>query len=237
MPDDTSAADRRRFDSYRRLVLSRQQCRLCDGLANASAISGGALDSQEIGPWSRWLGDLNARVLVVGQEWGDQAAFEKQRGLDLPSSATNRMLRRLLASVGVEVPEVGTAVKPTGVFLTNAALCFKAQGCQGPVRAEWFEKCDSAFLRPQIDLIGPRVVVCLGERAYRAVMSAYQRPAELVFRVAVEGPGVTLPGGSVAFAVYHCGRRILNTHRKEDAQFRDWRRIAAALTSASPVRL
>lgn len=213
---------------YRAMVSARKACRQCDGLVNASVLRDGEFDSSEIGPWTRWLGDLGARVLVVGQDWGDQRAFEKLEGVNDPS-ATNKMLRRLLASVGVEVPDVGIARGPSGVFLTNAVLCFKDQGCQGPVRPEWFRECGTRFLRPQIELIKPRVVVCLGERAYAAVLSAYGLPAYTSWRAAVEGPGVPLAGGSIAFAVYHCGRRILNTHRKEKAQFKDWRRVAAAL--------
>jgi len=227
---DTADDRKARYDA---LVSARKLCRRCDGLANASEICDGILDSAEIGPWTCWLGDLHACVMVVGQEWGDQRAFEKQQGRDLPSNATNKMLRRLLASIGVEVPEVGVASCPSGVFLTNAALCFKGQGCQGPVRPEWFELCSGSFLRPQIEIVGPRVVICLGERAYRAVMSAYKLPLSVSFRAAVEGPGTPLGGGPIAFAVYHCGRRILNTHRREEQQVKDWRRIATTLSGAA----
>jgi uracil-DNA glycosylase family 4 len=211
---------------YRAMVAGRKACKCFSGLVNASALR---FDSDEIGPWTRWLGDLDARVLVVGQDWGDEHAFEKQKDLDSPNSATNRMLRELLASVGVPVPDVGVAAGPSGVFLTNAVLCFKDQGCQAPVREEWFQACGPRFLRPQIELVNPRVVICLGERAYGAVLSAYDLPAHPNWRRAVEGPGVMLAGGPVAVAVYHCGQRILNTHRKRDAQFEDWKRVAAVL--------
>lgn len=217
-----------RATRYQKLVLDRKACRQCAGLVNGSMLRAGDFDSAEIGPWTRWLGDLGARVLVVGQDWGDQRAFEKLEGVNDPS-ATNRMLRKLLASVGVQVPDIGMAAGPSGVFLTNAVLCFKDQGCQGPVRPEWFRECGTRFLRPQIELIEPRVVICVGERAFAAVLSAYGLPAYTSWRTAVEGPGVLLARGPVAFAVYHCGRRILNTHRNEKAQLKDWRRVAAAL--------
>jgi hypothetical protein len=55
----------------------------------------------------------------------------------------------------------------------------------------------------------------------------------LNWRAAVEGAGVALTGGPTAFAVYHCGRRILNTHRKRREQFDDWKRIDAALARMS----
>ena len=89
------------------------------------------------------------------------------------------------------------------------------------------------FLRPQIELVNPQVVVCLGERAYGAVLAAYELPPVRNWRAAVEGAGVALAGGPVAFAVYHCGQRILNTHRKRPEQFKDWKRIGAAIATTS----
>lgn len=218
-----------RATRYRTLVAERKACRRCEGLANASVIRGGEFDSDEIGPWTRWLGDLGARVLVVAQDWGDQHAFEEQKGRDVSQSATIRMLRELMASAGVQMPDVGAAAGPSGVFLTNAILCFKDHGCQGPVRAEWFQACGPRFLRPQIELVNPKAVICLGQRAYTSVLSAYELPRRTRWRAAVEGPGVLLPGGPIVFAVYHCGRRILNTHRNREAQFKDWQRIATIL--------
>jgi DNA polymerase len=83
-----------RTTRYRKLVSDRKACGQCEELVNGSSLRAGVFDSTEIGPWTRWLGDLGARVLVVGQDWGDQRAFEKLEGLNDPS-ATNKMLRRL----------------------------------------------------------------------------------------------------------------------------------------------
>lgn len=192
---------------------------------NASVVADGRFESGHIGPWSGWLGDLQARVVVVGQDWGDARAFEKQGGRDSPDSATNRMLRELMAAAGLSVPEAGPNGS-CGVFLTNAVLCFRTEGrCQGPVQLSWFRNCGTQFLRPQIDLIAPRFVICMGQRAYEAVLAAYSLPRPQNWRAAVMGSGVRLPSGPQAFAVYHCGRRILNSHRKEPQQLEDWRRL------------
>ena len=221
-----------RSTRYQALVNARKACHQCNGLANASTLRAGEFDSTAIGPWTRWLGDLNARILVVGQDWGDRHAFEKQAGVDVSSNATNKMLRELLCSIGIRVPDVCVTDAPFGVFLTNAILCFKDHGSQSAVRSEWFDVCGPRFLRPHIDIINPRVVVCMGQRAYGAVLSAYDLPAPKNWRATVEGPGVTLPGGSIAMAVYHCGERILNTHRNYEMQVKDWQRIAAVLNGA-----
>jgi hypothetical protein len=89
--------------------------------------------------------------------------------------------------------------------------------------------CGVRFLRPQIEMVRPRVVVCFGSCAYRAVLLAFGlRPG--AFRAAVEShTPVMLPGGIAVVAVYHCGQRILNTHRSYAAQLRDWQRVRAIL--------
>ena len=223
-----------RAQQYLALVDARKACRFCSnsGLINASVIRDGEIDSAHIGPWSGWLGDLHARVMVIGQDWGDQRAFENQAGRNWSDSATNRMLIQLMAHAGIVVPE-GPG-EPSGVFLTNAVLCFRTDdGCQGSGKTEWFQNCGPRFLRPQIELVKPQVVVCLGRRAYAAVLSAYELPPVQDWRAAVEGSGIALAGGPIAFAVYHCSQVSLNINRKEAEQVNDWKRLGAALARMS----
>jgi hypothetical protein len=76
-------------------------------------------------------------------------------------------------------------------------------------------------------------VVGLRERAYAAILDAYGLDSGN-FRTAVEDRvPVPLTDGVAAFAVYHCGARILNTHRKLENQLDDWKRIATFLDAGS----
>jgi uracil-DNA glycosylase family 4 len=201
-------------------------------LVNPSSPTLSRWDSDQIGPWTRWLGDLEARVMVVGQDWGSRTLFRKQRGIDIASNATNTRLAELLALVGVSVSNAGAATNASGVFLTNAVLCLKDGNSQSTVAAEWFARCGQSFLRPQIELVRPRVVVTLGRMAYESVMASFALPIRSL-REAVESPGVQLPTGSTCVPVYHCGRRVRNTHRSDREQERDWQRVAEALASES----
>jgi uracil-DNA glycosylase len=116
-------------------------------------------------------------------------------------------------------------------FFTNAILCLKTGGLQAKVDRSWFEQCGRLFLQPTIDLIGPSVVVTLGAETYRATCEAYgNRP--LPFRTAVARLGERLPNGSLLVPVYHCGARILNTHRPLETQKNDWLRVRRALNES-----
>jgi uracil-DNA glycosylase len=234
MPDvsqRTLNRDNRKTLAYQALVKARKECRACVGLVNPSVCHAGEFDCGEIGAWSTWQGNLDAPLMVVGQDWGDDAWFVREGGKTTSTSVTNKTLIKLLESVGFEIPLARDSTGRGALFFTNAILCLKQGGAQGRVQAQWFENCGGQFLRPLIELVQPRVVVGLGERAYAAVVSAYGlKPGN--FRADVESAApVQLSTGIVAFAVYHCGARILNTHRALDAQLRDWVRIRSFLTS------
>ena len=64
-------------------------------------------------------------------------------------------------------------------MFTNAILCLKRNGLQAKVPPACFQHCVS-FLRRQIEIVSPTVVVALGYVAYRAVCSAFELKAGLV---------------------------------------------------------
>jgi uracil-DNA glycosylase len=106
----------------------------------------------------------------------------------------------------------------------------------GKVSKEWFAGDSATFLLEQIAIVQPRVVVALGEQAYRAIMLAFDMPiSKGPFRRVVEAKkGVPLDGapeGVQLFGVYHCGAQVRNTIRPMAQQYEDWRRIGLALGS------
>ncbi len=224
-----------KFDRYQQLVRDRKACRRCKGLTNASECSGGEFDRDEIGAWSRWQGNLDAEIAVVGQDWGDVAWFVREKGVDTSASATNATLQKLLASIGFHIEPPATAKARGTIFLTNAVLCLKKGGAQAKVERSWFDNCGPAFLRPLIEIVKPKVVVCLSERAYNALLHSYLIPYGKFSSAVDRQEPELLPNGPAVFAVYHCGARVLNMHRRLDAQLHDWKRVASYL-SKSPTK-
>lgn len=215
-------------DEYAQLVACRKDCHDCAGLTNPSSVEGGRFDSEHVGPWSRWQGNLSADLMIVGQDWGDTRYFRRFEGWDEERNPTNRMLMRLLESIGIIIDPPGPASTRNVVFLTNAVLCLKEGGLQGRVQSEWFKNC-TRFLRQQVEIIRPRVVVSLGYCALRAVRDAFGlRPKSLAAAVS-DMEGDLLLGKTRLLAVYHCGAWVLNTHRPVDAQLKDWARIGRVL--------
>lgn len=203
------------------LVLDRKECRRCQCLTNPSVSIGGAYDSDEIGPWSGWHGNLSAKLMIVGQDWGSERYFVEKRGIEDPNNSTNKVLAHLVRTTGLEME---------AVFLTNAILCLKGGSMQAPVKKEWFVNCGELFLKKTIEIVKPKILVTLGEHAYRSMEMLFGL-RRIPFREAVDFPeGIRLPAGIRFFPVYHCSARIRNTHRRLDQQERDWLRIKPALS-------
>ena len=81
-----------------RAVAERKACRLCaPALTNPAAVEAGRYDSDEVGPWSRWQGHLGARLMVVGQDWGDTRYFTRYAEREASRNPTNITLAKLLA--------------------------------------------------------------------------------------------------------------------------------------------
>lgn len=220
-------------EAYRKLVSLRKGCSLCrpQGLTNPSADSLAVFDSDQIGPWTRWQGNLDAKLLVIGQDWGDIAYFRRHQGGDDPHNRTNEKLRELLRSIGFELPPASTQEGGRGViFITNAVLCLKNSGGLGaPVRTSWYRNCGAYFLKPTIEIVSPQAVVTLGRYAYFTLRNLFNLP-HLSYREAVSlKEGFILSGETVYFPMYHCSPKVLNIYRHPVEQENDWQKLTNVL--------
>jgi len=240
---------RTKQERYAELIRQRQEYDPSSfGLVNPSQVEQGKYDVPHMGPWTAWAHDLDADLMVVGQDWGDVEYFATNRGCDNPRNPTNVALQKLLLSVGRPIPAppaestaVGAGPHPVNdakqsdratcrVWLTNALLWLKTGGLSAPVDKAWFEEPSIPLLKAQVDLVQPRVIVALGEKAYDCLLHAYGLPNRRgPFKNAVEsstGLEVVAGGHPIkVLAVYHCGARIQNTIRSLDEQLQDWKRV------------
>lgn len=222
-----------KVDAYARLVADRKACRACQPrLTNPSVAVGGALDSDRLGPYTRWQGNLDALVVVVGQDFSDVGAFERLGGWPGPSIRTNVTLAQLLTDAGFAVGRPAVGRSEDVLFFTNAVLCLKRGGMQAALSANDVRTCGQRFLRPSLDLVGPRAVVTLGAPALNAVLEAYHLPRAKRF-LALLNEGVTfdLPGPMRLFPMAHPGSRG-QQNRNLTAQRGDWARLARWLRTA-----
>lgn len=229
---------RARRAAYDCLVRKRKSCRRCPGLTNPSEVFSGALDTDEIGPWSHWQGNLFPDIVVVGQDFSDQGYFERELGRDNPMSETNIELKRRLNDLGYAV-DCGDKGKRHKLFFTNAVLCLKSRehGMQGPLNKEYAPNCSRKFLLPLLSILKPPVIIVLGEIALNAVRDTCGLHRQSLRKAVAMDEGEELPNGSHLFAVYHLNRRTRNIgHRSDQDQNQDWARIHRYLSRGRKIR-
>ena len=92
---------------FETLIAARKDCRLCVERSPGKIRSCAEFDFDPdvVSHWEQWLGHKTPKLLVVGQDFGNIAYFERHRGRDEPGNQTNANLRRCLAAAGIYVSD------------------------------------------------------------------------------------------------------------------------------------
>jgi len=135
------------------------------------AFHNGAYDSGDyISPWTRSAGNYDSPLMIVAQDWisADKLAgpinpLWIRMGQD-PNLPTNKNLSRLLSEIfGVQWGDL---------YATNLFVFVKPRGMSHPIEARDLLYCADTYLLPQIRIVKPRMVVCLGKATLNAVRRA-----------------------------------------------------------------
>ncbi|HVG31355.1 MAG TPA: uracil-DNA glycosylase [Pyrinomonadaceae bacterium] len=178
-------------------------CRRCAAMCGRTAVL------------SERNGDPSARVMFIGEAPGRQGGDRTR--VPFSGDQSGRNFARYLDSI---------KLARSRVFITNAVMCNprKESGAnRRPTGAE-IKNC-SEFLRRQIGLVDPRVVVTLGAVALAALSAVAYHEFTLK-----ESAGRVLEwGGRLLVPLYHPSPQVLASHRREDAQLMDYRAVARAV--------
>ncbi|HYH86646.1 MAG TPA: uracil-DNA glycosylase [Pyrinomonadaceae bacterium] len=193
----------REFDA---LVAEATACRRCEAMCGRSAVL------------SERNGRAGARVMFVGEAPGRQGGDRTR--VPFSGDQSGRNFSRYLASVGLRREDI---------FITNAALCNprKESGANRRPTREEVSNC-SEFLRRQIEVVDPRVVVTLGAVSLAALRSVEYHQLSLKENVGQ----VHKWCGRLLVPLYHPSPQVLASHRREAAQLEDYKSVARALRLA-----
>ena len=190
-------------EQFEALAAEAAACRRCEAMCGRSAVL------------SARNGRVGASVMFVGEAPGRQGGDRTR--VPFSGDQSGRNFSRYIASVGLGREDI---------FITNSALCNprSATGAnRKPTRAE-VSNC-SDFLRRQVEVVGPRVVVTLGAVALAALRAVEYHPFTLKENVGQ----VQTWRGRLLVPLYHPSPQVLASHRREPQQLEDYRAVARAL--------
>ena len=141
-------------------------------------------DCKEINLWTYWQGrgHLNADIMLIGQDWGcpwDEASAETIQNVrnlnrNIPvnylrgnHSITDKNLISLFQTIGFEIQ----ADDPR-LFFTNLVMGYRSNGTSGGFKQAW-ATADAPFFRRLVEIIQPRILLCLGKETFRHTLRAF----------------------------------------------------------------
>ena len=191
--------------SLKQLREDARKCQDCPLWANATQTVFGA-------------GDPNARVMLVGEQPGDE---EDRKGLPFVGPA-GRLLDRALEAAGVEREHL---------YVTNAVKHFKWQARgkrrlhKTPAQRE-IDACHQ-WLEQEVRTVKPHVIVTLGATAAKAIIGPQ-------FKVSLQrGQFVESPLAPFVFATFHPSALLrLREEEEKEAAFKQLVRDLKLITKA-----
>lgn len=246
---------------YDELIDDIHKCNnCCDGLIRpTSRITG--YHNNKLNPepivedlWSIWQGSKEAKVMIVGQDWGDEKylrlCLNDGRFIsDIDANATCTNLISLMNSIGIEILRPSKNESNPSCYFCNVVKCIRIDKMTGkPIRGkveDWARSC-GPYTKRLIDIISPSAVIALGRVPFESILhefldnesANYDKSKEFMrkvvgkandnypYRLLVESthPFLIKPGTRL-FPVYHCGARVVNCTRSMDKQIDDWTKI------------
>lgn len=191
---------------------------------------GGVFECDYVSPYTRGACNLESPVMIMLQDWSSDRALRNSRngpseiGHD-PRLATNRNLRKLLHSaLGIDLHET---------YATNLFPFIKGGHLSTYIPFGDLVHAAKHFAIPQIEIISPKLVVCLGKNTFNALRVAYGLPSCSNMSIAIDSPFDMDLGGfkSTIWAQSHTGSWGQRNRNKEapGRTLEDWKRMGDAL--------
>lgn len=129
-----------------------------------------------IGFWSDAYPNYDAKLMIVGQDWGSedtvknkQPEYEPYYGE--PKNSSWKTLMKHLKDANFNTS--GGEYAFTDIYLTNALLCAReGDKDSGYIPNKYFDNC-YPFLKNQIDLIRPKIIATLGKTVFDVFARVY----------------------------------------------------------------
>lgn len=185
---------------------------------------GGVYECDFVSPYTRSAGNIDAEVMVLLQDWASDEVLrgpvldERVRLGHDPARATNRRLRELLQRhFGLELERV---------YGTNLFPFIKMGSMNSAIRQMDLVRAAVEFGLPQVEIVGPRTVVCLGLATFNALAVAAGRRGARRLDEAIGAP--FLVGGAQVWCQAHTGQQGTNMRNRGgvDRVAGDWARMA-----------
>lgn len=232
---------------FLKLVQDVSECHVCEHMiTNPHSDNGECLlndehglntDKPYVNLWNLWNGNLDADIMVIGQDFGTKEEAEHLQNewkAGTYSNHTDRNIRDLFEKVfSIDVDS-----DRAPLFFTNMANCYRRNISTGEMHSGWLPICANKFMGRLIEIIMPKVIIVLGQKTFEAFFCIEGHPIRCVSNNSqgnsfsdIVSASYQIEFGNKAidvFPVYHPGA-YSQRNRKFNEQVSDWKRIKKCL--------
>lgn len=215
-------------DEFKSLVTDLGKCDKCLYLNDKSLINFYSSDMALSIPsiWTDWLNHLDADVMIIGQDWGPYKDMELlykryvngEKWIDLineEKSLTKKNLFKLLKMTNKEMDE-------SKIFITNAIMCARSgTNYRGDnINLKYSTCACSNYLKRQIDIVDPKVIVTLGYYPLLALSNIFGFTVESNLTKTIEKNPVIKVDNYIIVPAFHPAAQI-----SLESQIKQYKRI------------
>src|SRR3990172_5301954 len=168
-------------------LAKKRQATRWDGYNCIGDYHGGAYECDFVSPYTKTAGNVDADIMVMLQDWWSDDGMS---GLIDPDSVTlgygttNRtdinLIRLLDKTFGLTLRDI---------YATNLFPFVKPGGMSARIPTRDLVRAAREFALPQIRIVNPRLVICLGIDTFNALRRACDlRPWDMKLPAAIESP-------------------------------------------------
>jgi hypothetical protein len=188
---------------------------------------GGAYECNFVSPYTIGAQNVDSEIMILLQDWASDDVL-RDNYLDVratvghdPSRVTNKRLKKMLRKYfGLELNEV---------YATNVFPFIKRGPMNKSIARRDLVRAAQEFALPQIEIVGPRLAICLGKAAFDAlaIASGHRLAKSLAEAIEIASPFEI--GNTRVWCQAHTGQQGTNYRNrcKPDQVMRDWGRMAA----------
>jgi restriction system protein len=123
-----------------------------------------------VSPYSKTACNLNADVMLIGQDWSSQdtlKSYQKEKANEVAKTGydanipTNKNLQNLLKEK--------LKLNFSDCYATNLFVFIKPKKISSPIKKKYFIECAKEYTLPEIAIVKPKIVICLGSQVFKVL--------------------------------------------------------------------
>jgi hypothetical protein len=205
------------------LLVKKRKATRMKGYGCIADYQEGAYECNFISPYTKSAQNLNSRLMVILQDWSSSEAIGPELDLDSvkyghgTTLPTNKNLKALLKKhFGFELKDI---------YATNLFPFIKKGGLGKTIPRKDLVEAAEMFTVPEIEIIGPQLVVCLGLATFNALREAHNLKPKGNMAEAIHSP-FDLGAARVCCQAHTGGQGQAMRNCGKNRVRADWKRMA-----------